>query len=149
MTEPAQKTIHYYNKEMSKELKTEVVDNPNNLMDEMGKIFDQTIQDASNNVFDNFQPMELNQDKPKKKKKKKKRNPDTVEEPKMIYLSMMIPPEVLMNMVTSGIIDPEALKIILDETKKNHRFTGDEQKRKDFGNKYSDWNPDPSSDDYK
>lgn len=67
----------------------------------------------------------------------------------MIMMQMYIPAEAIMNLITSGILKPETLQEMIDEVKKRNRFTGDEKKRKDFGSKLSDWNPDPNSDDYK
>lgn len=155
MSDPNKKTMDYYNSEINKtkispEKESEMYDKANKFMDEeMAKIFDQIIDDAVTGVNQNFNPIEDIPQPKKKKKKKKRSNPDEVEDPQMIFLSMMIPPEALMNMVTSGILDPLALQMMIEETKKNNRFTGDEKSRKDFGNKYSDWNPDPTSDDYK
>ena len=91
----------------------------------------------------------------KKRKRSKRKNPDLspeMDEDELersgIYISMMIPGEIIMNLVTAGILSPKDLLKMIKETKKRNRFTGDEVDRKDFGNKYSDWNPDPSSDDY-
>jgi hypothetical protein len=53
-----------------------------------------------------------------------------------------------MNMITSGVIKPQVLLDMIEEVKKRNRFTGDEKDRKDFGDKFSDWNPDPNSEDY-
>jgi hypothetical protein len=91
---------------------------------------------------------------PKKSNKRKKSMPS----PEMnssemdrhgIYVNMMIPAEAIMNLITSGILNPGDLLKMIDEVKKKNRFTGDEKHREDFGNKLSDWNPDPKSDDYK
>lgn len=67
----------------------------------------------------------------------------------MIMMQLYIPAEAIMNMLTSGMLDPKILLDMIKEVKKRNRFTGDEKHRKDFGDKYSDWNPDPNSDDYK
>ena len=61
---------------------------------------------------------------------------------------MVIPPEAIMNLITSGILEPDMLLKMIDEIKKRNKFTGDEKGREDFGNQFSDWNPDPLSDDY-
>jgi hypothetical protein len=74
--------------------------------------------------------------------------PDELKDRPMVYLSMIIPPEAIMNLITSGVLDPEQLQTIIEEVKKSNKFTGDEKKREDFGSKFSDWNPDPKSDDY-
>lgn len=66
-----------------------------------------------------------------------------------IYLTMMIPSEAIMNLISAGILNPKDLLKMIKEVKKRNRFTGDETDRGDFGNKFSDWNPDPDSNDYK
>lgn len=87
-------------------------------------------------------------------RKRRKKQPVTEYEPGEldrhgIYVTMMIPSEAIMNLVTSGLLNPEDLLKMIKEVKKKNRFTGDEKKRGDFGNKFSDWNPDPGSDEYK
>jgi hypothetical protein len=67
----------------------------------------------------------------------------------MIMMQMYIPAESIMNLITSGVIKPETLLDMINEVKKRNRFTGDEKSREDFGTKFTDWNPDPKSDDYK
>jgi hypothetical protein len=98
------------------------------------------------------------QDTPAKKssrKKKSKKNylpPDMTDESEMdrhmIMMQLYIPAESIMNMVTSGLLEPKVLLDMIKEVKKRNRFTGDEKERGDFGTKYTDWNPDPKSDDY-
>ena len=66
----------------------------------------------------------------------------------MIQMSMIFPPEVIIELMESGIINVNDVKKIAKEVKKKLRFTGDEKHRPDFGNKLTDWNPDPKSDDY-
>ena len=66
----------------------------------------------------------------------------------MIQMSMLFPPEVMIELMESGIIDVNDIKKIAKEVKKKMRYTGDEKHRPDFGNKLSDWNPDPNSEDY-
>jgi len=93
---------------------------------------------------------------PQKRRKKSKKNilpPDMSSEDEldrhMIMMQLYIPAEAIMNLITSGVIDPKTLLEMIKEVKKRNRFTGDEKSRGDFGNKLSDWNPDPKSDDYK
>jgi len=66
----------------------------------------------------------------------------------MLYISMMLPAEAIMNLITAGILDPKQLGKIVKKIKKDNKFTGDEKDRPDFGNKWTDWNPDPNSGDY-
>jgi hypothetical protein len=94
---------------------------------------------------------------PKRKKRKNKKSnylpPDMTDENEldrhMIMMQLYVPSESIMNLVSSGIISPKVLQDMLDEVKKRNRFTGDEKENKNFGNRFSDWNPDPNSDDYK
>lgn len=70
-------------------------------------------------------------------------------EKRMIYMTMVFPPEMIMNMITAGILNPKDLGKIIKQVKKDNKFTGDQTKRKDFGNKWTDWNPDIHGDEYK
>lgn len=67
----------------------------------------------------------------------------------MLYISMMLPPEAIMNLMSAGILDPKQMGKIVKKIKKDNKFTGDEKDRPDFGNKWTDWNPDPNSTDYQ
>ena len=64
-------------------------------------------------------------------------------------MNMLFPPEVLIDLMESGIINVNDINKIAKEIKNKLKYTGDERHRKDFGNKLSDWNPDINSDDYK
>lgn len=94
------------------------------------------------------------EEKRRRKRRKRKKNienniiPKEFQDRPMIYLNMVIPPEAIMNLISAGILDPEMIQTMIDQVKKKAKFTGDEKTRKDFGNKFSDWNPDPKSDDY-
>lgn len=94
------------------------------------------------------------EEKRRKKRRKRKKSiensmiPKELQDRPMIYLNMVIPPEAIMNLISAGILDPEMIQTMIDQVKKKAKFTGDEKDRKDFGNKFSDWNPDPKSDDY-
>jgi len=90
--------------------------------------------------------------KRKRKPKKDYLPPDMSDESElerhMIMMQLYIPAEAIMNMVTSGLLEPKVLLDMVKEVKKRNKFTGDEKDRGDFGTKFSDWNPDPKSDDY-
>jgi len=66
----------------------------------------------------------------------------------MIYISMMLPPEALMNLMNAGILDPKQLSKIAKKVKKDNKFTGDEKTHPNYGNRWTDWCPDPNSNDY-
>ena len=71
-------------------------------------------------------------------------------------MSMMLPPEALMTLVEAGIIDEEDVLDLIESlngnfNNKKSKYTGDDEKRQkeeDFGNRWTDWNPDPLSDEY-
>ena len=61
---------------------------------------------------------------------------------------MMLPPEALMNLMNAGILDPKQLSKIAKKVKKDNKFTGDEKNHPNYGNRWTDWSPDPNSNDY-
>lgn len=93
----------------------------------------------------------------------------------MIFMNMMFPPEMLIDLIESDVIDPEIFGEMYQDIKKNmkkkkkpseppknkkatkkplkedqsNKYTGEEKNRKDYGNRWTDWNPDLSSEDYK
>lgn len=159
---PNEKTIKLYNLELDR-----MENSPEEQIinaDGPDSPFESTPENDLTNMLDDFMDeihgiMKDNQKHNQKKKKRKKLPkvdevsfesmiPDELKKRPMIYLSMVIPPEAIMNLMTAGILDPEQLLGMIKEIKKANKFTGDEKKRKDFGNKFSDWNPDPESPDY-
>lgn len=71
---------------------------------------------------------------------------------KMVYMNMIFSPEVIVELLRSGIIERSEFGNMIDEiTNENgegmnpSKFNG----KKNKGNTWIDWNPDPSSDDYK
>lgn len=108
-----------------------------------------------NDMFDSiFNDIEQ-EPKPKSKSKKPKEN--------LIHMNMIFPPQVLAHMINEGMIDPREIMDMINhfglnkpkkkkkkkESINDDKFTGDQIERPDFGNKWTDWNPDPSSDEYK
>lgn len=75
--------------------------------------------------------------------------PPEMMEKKMIFMSMTFPPEMIMDMITSGLLKSKDFNKIVKQVKKDNKFTGDEKNRKDFGNKWTDWNPDIHGEEYK
>jgi hypothetical protein len=101
------------------------------------------------------------------KKPQAKQNKDD-----MIFMNMMFPPEMLIDLIESELIDPELFGEMYKDIKKSKKkkplppknkksikknfsegnsgkYTGDQTNHKDFGNRWTDWNPDLSSDEYK
>lgn len=166
ISEPNKNTKKLYQLESKKEF------NPKNFktsIDETPLLSDKMqINEKDADVFGQFLQELVNQSKnlpdfppedPPRSKRRKSRQkkeilpPDMTDESEldrhMIMMQMYIPAEAIMNMVTSGLLDPKVLLNMVKEVKKRNKFTGDEKDRGDFGNKLSDWNPDPKSDDYK
>jgi len=165
MIDASKKCIKYYNYEVEKTQNEEKM--KNNLSEKELEQFMKDIDSVMEKIFnpdgiaddipyDDELPYDEieRQEKRRKKRRKRKKNiennmiPKELQERPMIYLNMVIPPEAIMNLMTAGILDPEILQTMIDEVKKKAKFSGDEKNRKDFGNKFSDWNPDPKSDDY-
>jgi hypothetical protein len=156
---PNEKTLELYKIEISKnDVSSQQIFNSDDLKNNFANPLDEIMNSFMNNLTDLAKQEPL-----RKRRKGKKRRPlppdpdeltlealipDELKERPMIYLSMVIPPECIMNLITSGVLDPEQLLEIIEEVKKKNNFTGDEKKREDFGNKLSDWNPDPKSADY-
>lgn len=161
---PNEKTMNLYSLELKRlsETPSEEIVKAEDVMDNFIGA-DSTINDIMSNFIDamdefsDYTPAKNNQKKKKKKKPAKQQEelnlesfiPEELKKRPMIYLSMVIPPEAIMNLISAGILDPDQLLAMIEEVKKENKFTGDEKKRKDFGNKFSDWNPDPESHDYE
>lgn len=162
---PNEKTLKLYNSEINRldkeiEYQEEMVSS-DELASKILEDMDPNMDDMFDNIINTMNQIQEEQ-KNQKRKRKKRRSldkkpsvpdfdsliPEELKSRPMIYLSMVIPPETIMNLVTAGILDPEQLLQMIEEVKKKNNFTGDEKKREDFGNKLSDWNPDPQSDDY-
>ena len=79
---------------------------------------------------------------PPKDKRKSKSIP-------MVQMSLLFPPEVMIDLMESGLINVNDINKIAKEVKRKLKWTGDERHRQDFGNKPTDWNSNPNSDDYQ
>lgn len=161
--DPSKKCSAVYDDEKKREddtikLEEEMEKNPEDLKEQLENMLDSFINDAQELPDDYYHHMDDAEEQyfaKKRKRRKKKKEPSVssfipkeLQDRPMIYLNMIIPPEAIMNMITSGILEPEMLQKMIDEVKKKNKFTGDEKTREDFGNQFSDWNPDPTSDDY-
>ena len=81
-----------------------------------------------------------------------KRKPDD----KMVFMNMVFSPEIIVELLRSGILDRKDFGEMLNQiTNENgegmnpQKYTGNKKNKKDMGNNWTDWNPDPLSDDYK
>jgi len=117
-------------------------------------VFGMFLEQLINQSMDHTRPPASHRENPKRKRKPKKEylppdmSDDSELERHMIMMQLYIPAEALMNMMTSGLLEPKVLLDMIKEVKKRNKFTGDEKDRGDFGTKFTDWNPDPKSDDY-
>jgi hypothetical protein len=158
VSEPNKDTMKLYEMESTKEFEPDAYKTSITANDSSDSMDDSTL---NNDLFGSFlsdllgstsSMMEPKEPRRRKKRRKPILPPDMVDENEldrhMIMMQLYIPSEAIMNMITSGIIKPETLLDMIEEVKKRNRFTGDEKNRQDFGNKLSDWNPDPNSDDY-
>ena len=68
-----------------------------------------------------------------------------------IILNMMFPPSILKDMINNGLLDPNELRKINDDLDApidspieeiTNVYTGDEEDRDDYGNKWTDWSND-------
>jgi len=165
MTDASKKCVQHYTLEKEKNENDLKMQNEldqkelEQFMKDVDNIVDQMINSTKYEEempYEDETPYEEYERSKKRRKKRRKRKsddsanmiPKELQERPMIYLNMVIPPEAIMNLISSGILEPEMLQIMIDEVKKKAKFTGDEKNHKDFGNRFSDWNPDPKSDDY-
>ena len=126
----------------------------NFIEDILGNMFsNESPLSEENDFYDSMTPEDQHRDTPEpidsyneafppRKRKSYKNRP-------LIQMNMLFPPEVLIDLMESGIINVNDINKIAKEIKNKLKYTGDERHRKDFGNKLSDWNPDLNSDDYK
>lgn len=167
MSEPSKDTKKLYEMESAREFDTEnvktvVKDNESTANQELqmdihdADMFGKFLEDLFSNLQSQTPKTPDPLDKVSKRKKRTKKDlipADMTDESEldrhMIMMQLYIPAEAIMNLITSGLLEPKVLLDMIKEVKKRNRFTGDEKNRGDFGNKLSDWNPDPNSDDYK
>lgn len=75
---------------------------------------------------------------------------------KMIFMNMVFTPDVLVELLKAGILDRKEFGEMINEITNTNgegmnpqKYTGNKKDKKDFGNSWTDWHPDPSSDEYK
>jgi hypothetical protein len=161
--EPSKKCSSIYDGEKEREDnekkpvdESQMKTNIENMSNEVGDFLDSFLNELNSDISQDYlhavdEEMRNKRRKKRRKKKEVLKNPmipDELKERPMLYLNMVIPPEAIMNLITSGILEPDMLLKMIDEIKKRNKFTGDEKGREDFGNQFSDWNPDQLSDDY-
>lgn len=94
--------------------------------------------------------MDFNSEKPKKNLAK----PDF--DDTIVYMNLVFSPNVILKLLKSGMLKRSDLGKIINELTDGNgegmsvdKFTSKNKKKEDFGNKWTDWNPDPKSNDYQ
>jgi hypothetical protein len=122
--------------------------------------YEEKLSEMFDSIFKDLEEEKVKSSKPKEEE-------DLPPKDHIIHMNMIFSPQVLAHMINEGLIDPRDIMDMirhfgLDEKKtkrrkkKNNResindkkYTGEQKDRNDFGNKWTDWNPDPNSDEYK
>jgi len=75
---------------------------------------------------------------------------------KMVFMNLVFSPEVIVELLRSGLLSRKEFGEMINEiTNENgegmhpNKFTGNKKGKKNLGNDWTDWNADPSSDDYR
>lgn len=158
--EPTQDVVSYYISEKDKNgnvyEKTKVEDSPTNSEPKDIADYENMISDMFKTIFKDLEDV-TDEPQIKKSKRKSKKDIDHI-----IHMNMMFKPEALAHMINEGMIDPREIMDMIEhfglnnkkpkkklrESINEQKYTGEQKDRKDFGNKWTDWNPDPNSDDY-
>jgi hypothetical protein len=74
----------------------------------------------------------------------------------MVFMNLVFSPEVIVELLRSGLLSRKEFGEMINEiTNENgegmhpNKFTGNKKGKKNLGNDWTDWNADPSSDDYR
>jgi hypothetical protein len=79
---------------------------------------------------------------------------DNNDEDKPFFMHMMIPPDMVKELFEQGLLDDimdNEFEDVMDafyEEVNDHKYTGDDIDDPNYGNRWTDWNPDPSDDEY-
>ena len=75
------------------------------------------------------------------------------DEDKPFFMHMMIPPDMVKELFEQGLLDDimdDELEDGIDafyEEVNDHKYTGDDKDDPNYGNRWTDWNPDPNNDE--
>lgn len=156
--EPTQDVMSYYLAEKDREDATYAKTPVEEFTNQNKEPSEKEMQDHEKMLSDIFKSIFGEELDPKPKRKGKK------DREEIIHMNLVFSPKALAYMINEGLIDPRDIMDMINhfdlmeqkkKKKKNresindHKFTGEQKERKDFGNKWTDWNPDPKSDDYK
>ena len=83
---------------------------------------------------------------------------DTDKNEQYVFMHMMLPPDALKEMMDSGIFDEIEEEILnqlngeidddFHEETNDHLYTGDDETNPEYGNRWTDWDPNPFNDEY-
>lgn len=162
LLEPSEDVVFLYESEMkkedkikykAKEIKPKKTNSFNSLF---GLPPEQNDQNTVNNIQQNLEKMmedlfNLPEEDSNLKDLAKPQKDD-----KMVFMNLVFSPEVLVELLRSGILNRKELGDIVNEVTNSNKegmnpqkYTGNKKQKKNFGNDWTDWNPDPSSEDYK
>ena len=67
-------------------------------------------------------------------------------------MNMALPPDLAKELFEDGLFDIDDIDDeedeFLDKEVNDHLYTGDDMKDPDYGNRWTDWNPNPRDDEY-
>jgi hypothetical protein len=71
-----------------------------------------------------------------------------------IMMSLVLPPDIIKDLIDNSYLDEEDLTSMLDDynkemKKEDPKYTGDDKDHPNYGNRFSDWDFDLNGDDYK
>ena len=70
---------------------------------------------------------------------------------KFVFMHMMLPPEIVKEMFEEGLLDfdiEENFSSGMSKEINDDQYTGEQTKDPDYGNRWTDWNPDPFTEEY-
>ena len=69
---------------------------------------------------------------------------------KFVFMHMMLPPDVVKEMFEEGLLDfdSDMMEENYSEEINEDKYTGEDTDDPDYGNRWTDWNPDPHNDEY-
>lgn len=75
---------------------------------------------------------------------------------KMVFMNLVFSPDIIVELLKAGILDRKEFGEIINEITSGNgegmnpgKYTGNKKDKKNLGNSWTDWNPDPFSDDYR
>lgn len=179
---PCKDAIKMYEVEKERQDKQEsIIKFKEDFENELDKMIEEQIQNNSDSIDEQLEEdfkkmMEYLSENTNKMKnivdsEDEKLQPKKPNKEEMVFMNMMFPPEIIVDLVESGAIDPELFGEMYLEIKAKMKqqpkkkakkkptskkpnekitdeYTGDQTERKNFGNLWSDWSDDPNSNDY-